>query len=460
MARRILLAVLALIVVLVGLLAVPLGLISAGQYRHDFQDDTVSEARTLANVAEELLGDGIHNAALDHAITGLARDGYRAAVYTRSGGLVAASARRPAVPAGQRIGRNLGSEQVINPDSAGQLLVLVPVLPDSGPGNLGVVALSRSTAPLTHRIAVMWGLVAAVSLAGVATAAVIAAGLARWVSRPLSALEDVAGRLGNGELDARSPDESGPQEVRRLAANFNTMAARLQALVRGHQTMMADVSHQLRTPLAALRLRLELLAQDTDQATADELAGAQEEIARLSRMVSGLLAVARAENVTLAPVQVAVDALISDRVAAWRPAAGEQDVTLATGPVEQVDAWAGDGHLEQILDNLLANAIDAAHDGGTVRVSASASEGKAILVVSDNGPGMSKQQQSGAFRRFGTTGSRGTGLGLAIVDRLVTSNGGTAALSDTPGGGLTVTIELPRAARDRGSRRSTGRSRV
>jgi signal transduction histidine kinase len=460
MARRILLTVLALITVLVGVLAVPLGLISAGQDRRDFQDETVSAATTLANVAEELLGDGVRSPALRHAIRGLSRVGYRAAVYDPAGGLVAASSNLPAVPAGERVRPRLSSSVITYTDDPGRLLVLVPVVPDGGGGNLGMVAVSRSTSPLSHRIAVLWGLIAAVSVAGVVTAALIAAGLARWVSRPLSELEDAAAKLGNGDLDTRSAEESGPQEVRRLAANFNTMAARLQALVRGHEAMMADVSHQLRTPLAALRLRLELLAQDTDQSTADELAGAQEEIARLSRMVSGLLAVARAENVTVPPMQVPVDALIRDRVVAWRPAATEHEVTLATGVLDQVSAWAGEGHLEQILDNLLANAIDAAHEGGTVHVSATAANGMAVLVVADDGPGMSKQQQNGAFHRFGHTSSGGAGLGLAIVDRLVTSDGGSAALSDTPGGGLTVTIELPQAARDRGPRWSSGRSRV
>ena len=96
-------------------------------------------------------------------------------------------------------------------------------------------------------------------MVGLAAAALTATWLARWVSRPLAGLEAAARRLGSGELSARSAAGAGPPEVRRLASNFNSMAGRLEALVAGHQAMMADVSHQLRTPLAALRLRLDVL---------------------------------------------------------------------------------------------------------------------------------------------------------------------------------------------------------
>jgi signal transduction histidine kinase len=282
-----------------------------------------------------------------------------------------------------------------------------------------------------------------VSAAGLLAAAVLATALARWVSRPLSVLEAAAQRLGNGALDTRSPVGPGPSEVRRLASNFNTMAGRLEALVVGHQAMMADVSHQLRTPLAALRLRLDVLAQDCDERVVVELAGAQEEIARLSRLVDGLLAVARAEQVVTEPVQVPVDAVIRDRTAAWRPAAEERNVTLSAITADPVRARMGEGQLEQILDNLLANALDAAPAGGNVRVSATAMGRSAQIVVADDGPGMSEQQQRSAFRRFSSATPGGTGLGLAIVHRLVTSNGGSAELSNTPGGGLTVTVQLP-----------------
>src|ERR1700729_1081191 len=120
-------------------------------------------------------------------------------------------------------------------------------------------------------------------------------------------------------------------------------AARLQSLIHGHRSMMADVSHQVRTPLAALRLRLDLLAQEADPETAAELAGAQEEIARLARLVSGLLAVARAENVTAVPAAVAVDEVVADRVAAWRPAADERGVTIEARCAAPVSARLPDG---------------------------------------------------------------------------------------------------------------------
>jgi signal transduction histidine kinase len=232
------------------------------------------------------------------------------------------------------------------------------------------------------------------------------------------------------------------------------MAGRLQALVRSHQSMMADVSHQVRTPLAALRLRLDLLAQDADEATAAELAGAQAEIARLTRLVSGLLAVARAEQVTTAQARVEVSAALRDRAAAGRPAAGERSIARTTPARAPVWAWLGEGHLEQILDNLIANGLDALPDHGSIRLAVTATAELARITVADDGRGMTDQQKRAAFRRFGSGTPGGTGLGLAIVDRLVVANAGSVALADTAGGGLTITIELPRADSRRHYRRS------
>jgi signal transduction histidine kinase len=457
MARRIVLAVLALVAVLLGVVAVPLGLITTSQDRRDFRDEVVISARTVANVAEERLDDQKNGPALDRLVGTLGNSQYRVTVYDQAGRRVAGSAAVPPLPAARLSrARKLGRETVYEADD--WFIVTVPVRRDAGPGSTGTVVLARPTSAVDREAGVLWAVIAMVAAAGLVAGALIAFALARWVSRPLSQLETAAQALGDGQLSARSSAERGPAEIRRLAANFNLMAARLEALVRGHQATMADVSHQLRTPLAALRLRLELLAEDSDEPAATELAGAQEEIARLSRMVNGLLAIARAENTDTPQVDLPVDQVIRTRVAAWRPAADEREVTLSA-ELAPARARMAEGHLEQILDNLIANALDALPAGGVIQITAAPDGGMIRIVVADNGPGMSRQQQKVAFRRFATSNGGGTGLGLAIVDRLTVASGGTASLSDTPGGGVTVTIELPRARTERLLRRTQPGSR-
>ena len=451
MARRIVLAVLALIAAVLGVVAVPLGLITAGQDMRYYRDEAVASATMLANAAEERLDDGKPSTALDPTIAQLAMNGDRVSVFDSAGRRVAGTTEAPPVTAAQLQSHGRTRPPWVYPHDD-WILVVMPVRRDTPLGLAGTVVLARPSSAIDRQVTLLWVLIAAVATAGLLAATLVAIGLARWVSKPLSQLEHAAQDLGDGALSTRSPVGSGPSEVRRLAANFNQMAARLEALVHGHQATMADVSHQLRTPLAALRLRLDLIAQDADEQMAAELAGAQEEIARLSRLVNGLLAVARAENATAMPVRISLAAVIGNRVAAWRPAAEERGVTLTTD-IEPADARMGDGQLEQILDNLIANALDALTTGGAISITSALEADRAIIRVADNGPGMSQQQQRLAFRRFATSESGGIGLGLAIVDRLVVSNGGAAALSDTPGGGLTVTIDLPAVPRERALRR-------
>ena len=469
MARRIVLTMLCLVGALLVTAVIPLGLLTTARERDSFREDTVLSARALAALAEDGLTE--HNSGQRTASV-LARaslPGEHAWVYDKAGRLVArtgqvrpgddagASLRSPAglapagrapagvVPAGV-VPAVLRHGGTVVTQAQDQLQVATAVETASGRPPAGVVVLARSTAELDERLRVLWAWLTAIAAAGLVAGVLVAIGFARWVGRPLSALDAAAQRLGGDALDTRSVTGQGPPEVRRLASTFNAMAGRLEALVHGHRATMADVSHQLRTPLAALRLRLDVLAQDADPATAADLADAQEEIARLSRLVDGLLAVARAENVVTEPVAVAVAGVLRDRVAAWAPVADERGVDLASADSEPpVQASLGDGHLEQILDNLLANALDAVPAGGQVRVSAAPGERGVRIVVADTGPGMDKAQREAAFRRFASNTSGGTGLGLAIVHRLVTSNGGSAALSDTPGSGLTVTLDLPAA---------------
>jgi signal transduction histidine kinase len=448
MARRIVLTMLALIGALLVTTVVPLGLITTGHERHSFQQDTTLSARALAGVAEDRLADRLHGPALGRALAAAARAGQAVAVYDASRRVVSAAGTPAVAVSAAVLSAALHGRTSIDTAFDDRLRVVVPVTGDQGGQVVGAVVLSRSAAELEERVDVLWGWLAIVAAAGLAAAAIAATALARWVSRPLNSLDAAAQRLGGGALDARSDAGQGPPEVRRLAQNFNAMAGRLEALVHGNRATMADVSHQLRTPLAALRLRLDVLTQDADPATVEELAGAQVEIARLSHLVDGLLAVARAENVVAEKVDVGVDEVIRDRVAAWRPVAEERGVDLRQSSPGPVWAMAGQGHLEQVLDNLLANALDAVPAGGHVMISVVAGDPTRI-VVADDGPGMTARQQEMAFRRFVSSTPGGAGLGLAIVHRLVTANGGAARLSDTPGGGLTVTVDLPAAAADR-----------
>jgi signal transduction histidine kinase len=452
MARRIAVAMVTLITLLLAVVAIPLGLVISAQDRRDFQLAATRAATTVANVAEERLNDQVHGTALHRSIGEMGRQGDQLAVYGSAGQLVTGTGHRPAL------------DRSVNPAvraqltymSGDRLVVLTPVVRDSGNGSVGTVVLSRSTMSLERRIVMLWSLIAGVAAAGLAASALVALGLARWVSRPITHLADGARRLGEGALDTRTHVRSGPPEARNLSAAFDTMAARIESLIRGNQALLADVSHQVRTPLAALRLRLDLLAQDADESTAAELAGAQEEIARLARMTNGLLAVARAESSTVRARLVEMSGIARDRAEIWQPAADERGVTLTVAASEPVTAWLGEDHLEQILDNLLANALDALSPGRTITVTVRASHGRAQIQVRDDGPGMNGQQRRTAFRRF-TTGGGGAGLGLAIVDRLATANKGAAVLSDTPGGGLTVTIDLPcRATGTAASQKSSG----
>jgi signal transduction histidine kinase len=490
--RRILLVLLTFTAaVLVGAV-VPLTLDAASHDRTSFIQATAGMARTDAAIAQSRLdalaqpatsgsaGSGAAYAPVVILITqtsqagdgllifvGAARDGnrlvdkgmpsgnwVRLATQAEEQGQLAKQSGRPVEPVTEITGSRVAAA--------------VPVYLRGKYGLVGTVILVRSTSSLNGDVIRLWvilGTIAAIAMIG---AALLAFGLARWVNRPLAGLDTAAGRLADGDLAIRAVVDSGPPELRRLATTFNTMAGRLEALVHGNRAVIADVSHQLRTPLAALRLRLDLLAADPDpdpETTGQELAGALEELARLSRLVDGLLAVARAENVVPVPAAVDVAEVARERVVAWHPVADDRGIVLEAGeggraggdggrePTVRgkagwgtrspVLAWMGEGHLEQVLDNLIANALDALSAGGHVTVTTTAFTAGARISVADDGPGMSAEDRERAFLRFTTSNPNGTGLGLAIVHRLVTSNGGTAKLTETPGGGLTAILEFP-----------------
>jgi signal transduction histidine kinase len=277
--------------------------------------------------------------------------------------------------------------------------------------------------------------------------------LARSLALPLARLESTVRRFGEGDLSVRA-QEHGPPQVRSLAQQFNHMAARLAELLEAQNRFVADASHQLRSPLTALRLRLENLEAGAQPGAAQGIAAAGREVQRLSRIVDGLLTLSRVSGEGPDRRPVDVEAVIEGRCDAWSALAAERQVELTPDlrPDHPLTALLIPGDLDQILDNLLANALDASPEGGRISVQLSPSNHHRFeLHVTDEGPGMSPDDRRRAFDRFwqgpGSNGGH-SGLGLAIVRQLAARNDASAELRQARPAGLDAVITLT-AASDR-----------
>jgi signal transduction histidine kinase len=451
MTRRLVVALLVFTAFVLLVSVVPLGVATASRDRTDYAAATRALASSVATLAEDSFDDArkpLQPARLANAVG----EGASVTVFDARGAVVVhAGALRSAPAALVRSARagQLGSA------SANDLVVAAaPVVAD---GRIrGVVVVARSDEPVERRVTTLWAALGAVALTAMLLSVALAVGAARWVGRPLRRLQASAYRWSDGDLDERADPATGPPEVRAVAAALNVMAGRLDALVNGSRAVVADVSHQLRTPLAAMRLRLELvrgeLAGDGASPPVDEdLAMSLTEIDRLSRLVDGLLAVARAEGVQPNPEAVDVADVVRERRQAWEPVAAERGVTIDVGgTAEPVIASVTPGHLDQVLDNLLDNSLEAMPRGGRIDIDTSRDRDRIVVTVHDDGPGMTPDQQEAAFHRFVTGRGGGTGLGLAVVHRLVTADGGSVRLDSRRGSGTTVIVELP-VARGRAS---------
>ncbi|MGO4752259.1 sensor histidine kinase, partial [Streptomyces sp. 2MCAF27] len=220
----------------------------------------------------------------------------------------------------------------------------------------------------------------------------------------------------------------------------------------------------LKTPLTALRLRLENFEPYLDPRAHGSLEESVGEVERLGRMVQGLLALARLENAATTAEPVDLDAVLTERAAMWEPLAAEQHVAVKVSGVRVGHVWAIPGALEQIIDNLVANALRVSPPGTTITLAHTpgAELHGAELHVVDQGPGMSAADRERAFDRFwraSDTHHDGTGLGLPIVRHLVRASGGEITLHGAAGGGLDARVRLRPVAAGR-SRTAGGASRL
>ena len=450
MRRRLLASYLVVALLVLVALEVPLAISYARSERRDLTDKVERDAVALATLVEDSLERGgpvsaqVRRAAHDYGqdtggrVLVVDSDG-RALVDTAPTGSTGFSSRPEVATAlggeiatGTRGSRTLGSDL---------LYVAVPVA--SGGVVHGAVRITYPMSAVNSRVHRYWSILALVAACVLLAATAFAIALARWLTKPLDHLERAAVGVGEGDLSARAPVE-GPPEVRRLAATFNDTVATLDHLVRSQDQFVADASHQLRTPLTALRLRLENLERDVDAPGRDELNGALAEVERLSALVDALLVLARADRATSAPEPVDLDRLVRERVSSWAALAEDAGVSLDMRMDDRLSALATPGRLEQVLDNLLANALDASPPGGTIALVGQRVNGSVELHVTDEGPGMTADEREQALDRFWRGGrAGGFGLGLAIVDRLVRTDGGHVDLRDAPRGGLDAVVVLP-----------------
>ena len=286
----------------------------------------------------------------------------------------------------------------------------------------------------------MLGIVA-VGLAVLLVALLAAYLLARGITRPIERLGAATERIAAGDLDARAPVE-GSREQRSLAGSFNLMTERLARALRAQTEFVADASHQLRTPLTGLRLRLEEAGASEDRAGARRhLDAGLEELDRMSHTIDDLLVLSRTGEREGQGEEVDLAEAVADARRRWERAAAARDVALTAEPDGAGAVWASRADLDRAVDAVLENAILYTAPGGHVSVAA---HGAAIEVL-DDGPGLAPGEEDEVFARFhrgsaGRGGARGTGLGLPIARELMRSWGGDATLANRPEGGARATL--------------------
>jgi two-component system, OmpR family, sensor histidine kinase BaeS len=265
--------------------------------------------------------------------------------------------------------------------------------------------------------------------------------------RPLADIAAAAERLGDGEPGVRVRAR-GPRPVRSLATSFNAMAERLDRTRTDRRTMLAEVTHELGTPLTVISGGLEAMLDGVHPMDEDHVAPLLSEATVMSRLLDDLrtLSLAEAGALTLFREPADLSAIASEVVAGQRPIAAAKDVTLETGGDPRLVASVDPLRLREVIANLVANALRHTPRGGRVSVSVRGSDAEAVIEVRDTGEGIPPADLERVFDRFQRDADTGgSGLGLAIVRDLVAAHGGTVEARSTgiPGEGATFVVRIP-----------------
>lgn len=265
--------------------------------------------------------------------------------------------------------------------------------------------------------------------------------VARRLTMPLRELQSAASRIGDGDLKQPVP-EGGPLEVMMLARQLEVMRVALDEREQGMRMMLSGVAHEIRNPLAAIQLQLDILEHDLSQ-LGDQPASVESlrrEFVRLNSVVTTFLAWSRDRKPQLS--ERALDSLVNNAViaAAADALTKEVEVVVEASPVRVVCDAA---ELESALLNLLLNAIEASPTGATVSVKTEVSDGQVRIAVQDKGSGMDEDTAARATEPFFTTRQQGSGLGLALVQRTMVRHNGRLLIDTLQGEGSSVTLSFP-----------------
>lgn len=312
---------------------------------------------------------------------------------------------------------------------------------------VGAVRLTQSIDAVddaTHRTVAG---IAAVGLSVLLAALAVAFLLARGITRPIERLGAAADRIASGDLDARA-DEHGSREQRTLARSFNVMTGRLGRMLRAQTEFVADASHQLRTPLTGLRLRIEEAQATTESAEArTHLDAGLQELDRMSHTIDDLLVLSRTGERELPAETVDLAEAVTDARRRWEPAASARGIALTVATDGAGSGWAARADVDRAVDAIVENAVAYTPSGGHVVLRATG----ARIDVLDDGPGLAPGEEAEVFARFHrgragrSGGAPGSGLGLPIARELARGWGGDAVLSARPEGGTRATLTFTEA---------------
>ncbi|WP_431783370.1 sensor histidine kinase [Streptomyces chumphonensis] len=410
--------------------------------------------------AEARIEDGNRDERLSTLTDELARYhdlyGINAGVFFRDGQAMAASPggwRVPDTGAGADAfaealaGRRSHDPPQVWPWQTHRIAVASPVIRD---GDVVAVVLTDSpTGPLRSRILRDWVPLAAGEAAAMLLALAAAARLSGWVLRPVRDLDKATHDIATGRLTSRVAAAGGPPELRRLAHSFNEMADHVEDILEQQRAFVADASHQLRNPLSALLLRIELLGLELpgDRAGFEAV---QTEGKRLARVLDDLLGLATAEHSRADLRLTDVGALATERIAAWRPVAEREGVELGREGPAALTAWADPIALSSALDAVVDNAVKFTPRGKAVVVAVAAAGDHVTVEVIDEGPGLTEDELERIGDRFWRSGRHqnvsGSGLGLSIARALLAAGDASIAYAPREPQGLRVTLTLPRSA--------------